>query len=297
MLGKAISGYWILYVMMGICVIGIGSRLWLARIYSGLLKDVQYEKEPRKKLVRQIKENYETCYRLSEGVSNVEAFLVRNLYGYRFLGMTLPGIQKISGQALFLCIVFGALSAAYTYIMGMASQLSATYAASALAMAVILLYINCVFDAQGRQALLEAGIVDYLQNYLGAVLAGNAGQQMKAPESDQETETENAQQTGNDEIHALRKSTLAGKEEERMREKTPAKKQAQRLLSDLRRRPRGGEEPEPAPAVQMQHDMDYLRCSLNQIAADIEKGRKSGKGKLTEEELKLVEEILGEYLA
>lgn len=325
MLERAISGYWILYVMMGICAVGVISRLWLAGIYSGLLKDVQYTKEPKKKLMKQMKEKYETCYRLSKGMSNVEAFLVRNLYGYRFMGMTLGGIQKISGQAFFLCLLIGGLSASYTYAYGMPLEITGIYSASAIGMATLLVYINCIFDVRGRQTVLEAGIVDYLQNYYSAVLdkrredretkevlvegeiqedrKENKKKEILLSEIEEEQETQAKQSSL--ESATLRSEKREGRQAEKLAtmfrkkerhkqsENTFAKEQAEQLLLELRKNPRRGRD----SSQEVESELENLRSSLNQIASDLEKGRNGENRKLAEEEMRIVEEILGEFLA
>jgi len=302
MFERAINEYWILYVMMGICAIGVISRLWLAGIYSGLLKDVQYAKEPKKKLIRQIKERYETCYQLNEGINNIEAFLVRNLYGYRFMGITLGGIQKISGQAFFLCLLSGCVIAGYAYANGMPLELVGVYSASAVAMATFLIYINCIFDVQGRQIVLEAGIVDYLQNYLSALLDKQKdGKEQTdialAEEVQEEKEEKETFQAERKEGRATEKRASVFRRKEQKykpeEENTSAKEQAERLLVELRKNPRGGKELSP----ELQGEIDSLRNTLNQIAVGLEKGQNGENRQLAEEEIRIVEEILGEYLA
>ncbi len=317
MLERAISGYWVLYVMLGICAVGVISRLWLAGIYSGLLRDVQYTKEPKKKLVRRIKENYETCYRLSKGMNNVEAFLVRNLYGYRFMGFTLGGIQKISGQAFFLCLLIGSLAASYTYIYGMPLELTGVYSASAIGMATLLVYINCVFDVRGRQTILEAGIIDYLQNYYSAVLDKKSGRESIESSVEEVIPKEREffsadlegevveERTASLESATLRSEKKEGrqaeklaamfrkKERQKQAENTFAKEQAEQLFMELRKNPRRGKE----NVQEEDSELENLRNSLNQIAADLEKGRNGENRQLAEEEMRIVEEILGEFLA
>lgn len=315
MLERAISGYWVLYVMVGICVMGVISRLWLAGIYSGLLKDVQYTKEPKKKLVKQMREKYEICYRLNTRMSNVEAFLVRNLYGYRFIGMTLGGIQKISGQAFFLCVMLGGLTASYTYVYGMPLELTGIYSASAISMATLLVYISCIFDVRGRQTVLEAGIVDYLQNYYSAVLDKRreegertgvlAEEELMESRKREAFHSETREEQGALESATLRSEKREGRQAEKLaamfrrkeRHKQPentfAKEQAEQLLLELRKNPRKGRE----NLQETESELENLRSSLNQIAADLEKGRSGENRQLAEEEMRIVEEILGEFLA
>lgn len=320
MLERAISGYWVLYVMLGICAVGVISRLWLATIYSGLLKDVQYTKEPKKKLVKRIKENYKTCYQLSNGINNVEAFLVRNLYGHRFMGFTLGGIQKISGQAFFLCLLIGSLVASYTYINGMPLELTGIYSASAIGMATLLVYINCIFDVRGRQTVLEAGIVDYLQNYYSAVLDKKNERETVEVVTEEAIQGEDRREVFRSEIgkedmfegrqESLESATLRSekkegrqaeklaamfrkKERQKQPENTFAKEQAEQLFMELRKNPRRGKE----NLQEEENELENLRSSLSQIAADLEKGRNGENRQLAEEEMRIVEEILGEFLA
>jgi len=356
MLEQAISGLWILYVMMGICAVGVASRLWLAGIYSGLSNDVQYAKEPKKKLIKQIKERYETCYRLREGVNNVDAFLIKNLYGYRFFGITLGGIQKISGQAMFLCLLIGGLAAGYAYTSGMPLETIGIYSACAIGMATLLIYINCIFDVQGRQVILEAGIMDYLQNYFSAILdkkkervektgLAKSTQAEEMPKEWEEKEEKNQRESFQKEklqkdgyqregylkdnyqkeepqkegkerrfaspkLKSVEENSLSSsskkerilgkkaavfhkKEETKPEEEnTSAKEQAERLLSELRKNPRRGKEASP----DLQAELENLRTSLNQIATSLEKGRNGENRQLAEEEMRIVEEILGEFL-
>ena len=64
-------------------------------------------------------------------------------------------------------------------------------------------------------------------------------------------------------------------------------------MFELRKNPRGGKEfPQD-----LQEELESLRDSLNQIAVDLEKGRSGENRQLAEEEMRIVEEILGEFLA
>lgn len=297
MLERAVNEYWVLYVMAIICTAGVVSRLWLARIYAGLLKDVQYAKEPRKKLIKQIKHNYEICGRLREDMGNIDAFLVKNLYGYRFLGLTLNEIRKISEQAIFFCLAVGGFSAVYAYEKAMMPQIITTYAAVAIVMATVLLYINCIFDVSSRQTVLEAGIMDYLQNYLAVSLEGEIVEPAKTEEVSKK-DTPKLKEKMQKSSTAKKPAIFSRREQNRKKEEenTSAKEQAERLLLELRKNPRSSQKP-PQKSQEMQGEIDNLRTALNQIAANLEKGRNSENRQLAEEEMQIVEEILGEFLA
>ena len=62
---------------------------------------------------------------------------------------------------------------------------------------------------------------------------------------------------------------------------------------ELRKNPRRGKE----NVQEEDSELENLRNSLNQIAADLEKGRNGENRQLAEEEMRIVEEILGEFLA
>ena len=210
--------------------------------------------------------------------------------------------------------------ASYTYVSGMPLELTGIYSASAIGMATLLVYINCIFDVRGRQAVLEAGIMDYLQNYYSAILDKQKNEKEIEVVLEEEAVQEGKQEAYRSEIReeemeeerqpALESATLRSekkegrqaeklaamfrkKERQKQPESTFAKKQAEQLLLELQKNPRRGKE----NLQEEDSELESLRSSLNQIAADLEKGRSGENRQLAEEEMRIVEEILGEFLA
>ncbi len=165
-------------------------------------------------------------------------------------------------------------------------------------------------------------LFDYLQNYYAAVLDRKEARMESRVEAEESLEEETAERESkelyqsekNEEQEAegrqpalesatLRKkegrqaeklaSMFRKKERHKQQENTFAKEQAEQLLLELRKNPRRGRESQQ----EEENELENLRNSLNQIAADLEKGRNGESRQLAEEEMRIVEEILGEFLA
>lgn len=241
---KIVNEYWLLYAMTGVALLGMISRLWLNGIYRGLMRDLNRNGAPRHRLIQQMKKNYESCCRRNEGVKDMDSFISAGLYTHRFFGMTIDGLKRVSGHALFLCaMALGAVAAA-GYFYKIDRTVVEIYIAGGLILLAGVMDMVWVTDAGRKQELLEINILNYLNNRLPA-------------EAWERT-----------------------KEEEK-----------QALMEELRGKKAEKGLPETAKA-----DILYLKKSLEQIAAERERGQADGSYTLTAEEGQIVEEILEGFL-
>lgn len=244
MLLKWVNEYWLLYVMAGIAVLGVGSRLYLNGIYRGLLRDLNRNGAPKRRLVQQMKKNYESCCQRKEGVKDMDSFISASLYTHRFCGMTVDGLKRISGHALFLCAIAMAAVAAAGWFQMVDVLTVETYAVADLIFLVLIMDVVWITDAGRKQELLEINMLNYLNNRLPA------------------------------------EAWEPTKQEEKLA-----------LMNELRER-----KEEKKLAKDTENDILYLKKSLQQIAAEREKGQADGSYTLTPEEGQLVEEILEGFL-
>lgn len=163
---KILNQYWVLYGMLGVFGIGLVSRLILNGILKGLLRDLRRPEGPRKKVLKQMKTTYESCCQRNEGMKDMDSFVRTSLYGNRFLGMTIDGLKRVSGQALFLCLAVGVVSSLLGYYYGAGQDILILYTGAGLGLAAGLLDIAWFLNAGGKQELLETGIYNYLENRL-----------------------------------------------------------------------------------------------------------------------------------
>lgn len=240
MVSRIVNEYWVLYAMVAVVAAGVMSRLYLNGIYRGLLKDLKRSGAPKRKLIQQMKKNYESCCQRNEGIRDMDSFISASLYNHRFLGMTIDGLKRVSGQALFICVLLGVAVLATGEYYRTSREVLEMYAAVGLILLAVMMDVIWLTDVGRKQELLEVAVLNYLNNRLPA---------------------EAWERTKKDEKEAL--------------------------MNELRERKFSKE---------AETDIQYLKKSLEQIAADREKGEKDVPYTLTPAEGKLVEEIIEGFL-
>ncbi len=163
-----VNEYWMMYAMVAVAAAGIISRLYLSGIYRGLLRDLKRNGAPRRKLIQQMKKNYESCCQRNEEIKDMDSFISASLYNHRFLGMTIDGLKRISGQALFLCLVMcGAVFASGIYY-GVSRPVLEFYTVVSLVLLAGILDAVWLTNSGRKQELLEVAVLNYLNNRLPA---------------------------------------------------------------------------------------------------------------------------------
>lgn len=165
---RIVNEYWALYAMVAVTAAGIAGRLVLNGIFHGLLKDLKRNGAPKRKLIRQMKKNYESCCQRNDGVKDMDSFICTSLYNYRFLGITIDGLKRFSGQALFLCILMGGTVLLAGGYLGVSREVLELYTAAGLALLAGLMDVIWLVSAGRKQELLEAAALNYLSNRLPA---------------------------------------------------------------------------------------------------------------------------------
>ena len=69
------------------------------------------------KNLKTLKQRMENVFLINHGIRNVNAYIEKQLYGFRFLHVSLDGWDKLSVQAMILCFMVGGVTAfgAYWY--------------------------------------------------------------------------------------------------------------------------------------------------------------------------------------
>lgn len=293
MLGFLEAGYGNI-VLAVVCVLGMAGT-WLAgRRYRRLILQTDDMTGTQSKVLKQLKNKFETSYRINQGVNNVGLFVERNVREFRFLGMKLSRLGNTAAGAGSLIFLLGCAAALFCYRAGtVLSVVSVNLAGSMFLSAVALVYWkNAGISQKAGDFCIH--IQDYLENVLSNRLAASAPKE----------------QTGSGLV-----------KEERGQEQTVMEygvRDVPEKYMDEPDKPAG----EPFPwesqergrkrvelsgsgeQVQESHgeEIEYLRQSLDRIASGREPQRdndvkKRKKPKLSTEEQALIEDILREYFA
>ena len=168
MFARIVNEYWVLYAMIVVAVVGMLSRLCLSGVYRGLLKDLKRNGAPRNRLIRQLKANYESCCQREEQMKDMDSFISATLYNHRFFGLTIDGLKRISGQALFLCLIMGAAVLLSGEYLGISQGVLELYTTVGLLLLAGIMDITWLGNAGRKQELLEVAVLNYLNNRLPA---------------------------------------------------------------------------------------------------------------------------------
>jgi hypothetical protein len=152
-----------LYVLAGICVLGIITRLLTRNLYKRLMKESTNLATAKNKGLKELKQRAETSYHVNQGMRDSGSWLEHQLGELHFRGMTLAGWTNLSTQLTWLCLLAGGAGAFYAYWNRMDTYYIVLYGGGA----VLLAMLTMLFDggiAASRRDQLIAVLQDYLEN-------------------------------------------------------------------------------------------------------------------------------------
>ena len=309
-----------LYVLAGICLLGILTRVMTRNLYKRL-----------------IKESANMATTKNKGLRDCGAWLDHQLCELKFRGMTLAGWANVSMQLTWLCLLAGGTGAFFSYWYRLDTVYVVMYGGGAVLMAML----TMLFDngtADGKRDLLAASLEDYLENVLCPRLARNVQEDSAWGDSGKEA--------ARAKVRSFSRLAERGKQPERKKDTTgkletaePDEENGKRAgertglgeqivsVEQVRQAERAGAgEPgaghgsgrngkrsgrngrrEAAATVLEEaeeeqgsvRNVDYLKRSLEQIAASREKAKDGDESWLKElgpDEVQIIGDILKEYL-
>lgn len=266
-----------LYLLAAICLLGMFSRLVTRNLYRRLIKETDNMTLTKNKYLRDLKQKTESTYRLNGGIRNIRAYIEKQMYSYRFMGISLNGWGNVSAQLMFLNFFAGGVLAFASYWYRCDSYYVVLYGSAGILLGMLTMMVDSGLNLAERRQQLLAGMQDYMENTLLIRMS-------------QESKTDIL----NEEDSTVQESTRSSTRERTGSTGLPERKRGVRN----RREPVQVQQAETAEAP-ANRDVDYLKQSLEQIAASREKRKADGSWikELNPEELKLIGEIIREYLA
>ncbi|MCI8504706.1 MAG: hypothetical protein HFI67_00765 [Lachnospiraceae bacterium] len=284
----------VFYVMLVVSVLGVLSKLLVNGRYRTLIKQSQNMGTAKDKYLKQWKLKFENTYRAGKGVGNIPVYVEKNFGQYRFMGIRLSRLSRFNSlAAAFVCL--GGLTAAFmTYWYADSMKIVVLYAASGVLLGGAMALWEELCNTKGKRGRLLLYIRDYFENTLvgrleigqtAALAPEGGGMEGAFVESTMLDTEEEADQIFTKEDIANAFSEVDALIGRRYSEGTGAATFQAEKTDELRRL---------EEAAGREQDAQLLRNSLERIAA----GRKgNGRGrKLTEEEERLIEDIIQEYL-
>ena len=154
----------VLYVLAGVCGLGIISKLVTSSLYKRLMKETGNMALTKNKNLRSFKQKTENMFLLSHGIRNVNAYIEKQLYSFRFMRMSLDSWDNMSVQAMILCFLIGGLGAFGAYWYRCDSYYIVLYGTMGILSGLALVLVdNSVNTSLKRQQLVDT-LIDYVEN-------------------------------------------------------------------------------------------------------------------------------------
>lgn len=307
MLGFLEAGYGNVLLAL-ICFLGIAGTWMAGRRYRRLTREMENLSGGQSKYLKQMRNKFETSYRVNKGVNNVGLFVEKNVGEFRFLGIRLYRLENMAAGAGSLAFLLGCGAALFSYQAGMAmNTVRVNLALSLLISAAAMLYWkNADVGHRARDFCIH--IQDYLENVLANRLAAtapreNGGTDMSVKEYGERPAGETAQAAEEAVKFSGEALRSSGEEPKPVgRGLKPAEGGGFSASGAVSFQESAEYEPEYGDRESHKEEIDYLRQSLDRIASGREpqegqEKRKRKKPRLSPEEQGLIEDILREYFA
>lgn len=324
-----------LYVLAAICGLGVITR-WLTRnLYKRLIKETDNMPLTKNKNLRGFKQKTENTYQMNQGIPKIRPYLEKQMYDFKYMGITFNGWNTLSNQMTLLCFLAGGAAAFGAYWFRTDPYYIVLYGSVGILAGLFTILVDHGAGVTEKKQQLFTALDNYLENTLIYRLDQERDGIQAIPGPHMETR-ENIRS-----IYPAVTNVAAGKAEEPEKQETTRKGQRNRtermknqLKAEAQARRQGsarsedgrqeecgmeetrmvqmfsGEETENPASEPMRsgggakgrgsiRDADYLKRSLEQIAASRERNAKQQEDwmkELNPEELKLIGEILHEYL-
>ncbi|BBF44677.1 erythrocyte binding protein 1 [Lachnospiraceae bacterium KM106-2] len=293
-----------IYVIAALFGLGVIAKLIVWLSMKGLIRKSKKMATSKSKLLQTIRLKFETCYKLKLGVNNVDIFVDKYVYRHKFCGILLSTWDNLCGQLVTLCLLIGFGSGVLGVIEN-CEQKSILYTILTGAIAGgLLISFDLLTNIKQKKQVLVTNIKDYLENFLKISLENEALSATLIEQYHNEIEGMDikmdkkklAEKKRGDKKQLL-KEELAARDSKKVNPEDMARERREAKKNELKQMIRDDKKPNIA--------VDKSKSSI--AAADMKKTDQDGESKrlkdrktkyvMTEEEEKLVEEILKEYLA
>lgn len=282
--GKALS------VFMVIVLLGMVSKLVTQSLYRRLLKETENMAMTRNKNLTVLKQKLENTYRVNQNIVNSKAYLDKLMYEFCFFKLPLDGWDHLSRQMMVLGLFAGGAAAFLSYHYQIGSYYMILYACAGALGGLFLLFLESSFRTEQKKQQLETILLEYVDNSVFIRAA---------------RENVSRESAGRD---AVVRDPLPARA--RVRSMKDRNSKAEELLRTVQ----GMKETEPLNSENQaltpaRREIESLRESLDQIAASRDRGKektvlkKSEPGgtdwtkSISEEEMKLIGEVMREYFS
>lgn len=172
MLQQIFNQYIFLYVMVGIFILGVCTRLIVDNSFRSLLKSSRHMELGKNKVLRTMEDTFLNCYQLQVGVHNVDSFVDKHVYSLKKCGISLYTWESICGQ-LYL---YTGLVTVVSVVLGIINECEINkilyHGMAGVVMVLMLIIMEKAANLTEKRNMFKANVKDYFENYLAVVCEG-----------------------------------------------------------------------------------------------------------------------------
>lgn len=159
-----------IYILLVLTGLGMLMKLVVQILYSRLLRASESMGTSKCKLAQTMKKKFEAYYKLKLGVNNVDIFVDKHFFHYKFCGIFLSTWETLCGQVLVLTLLTGAISTILGLIYECGkNQILSTFSVGILCCG-LLIFLEGIINPSGKKEMIRLNMKDYLENSLKARL-------------------------------------------------------------------------------------------------------------------------------
>lgn len=154
----------VLYVLAAISVLGIISKLVTSSFYKRLIKETGNMALTKNKNLKALKQKTENLFLVNHGIRNINAYIDKQICGFRFLKMSLDDWDNLSIQAMILSFLVGGVAAFGSYWYRCDSYYIVLYGTMGILCGLFLVFVDNGANIAGKRQQLVDCLTDYVEN-------------------------------------------------------------------------------------------------------------------------------------
>lgn len=153
-----------LYVLTAICLMGVLSRFMARSLYKRLIKETGNMALTKNKNLKSLKQKTENMFLINHGIRNTTAYIEKQIYGFRFMKISLDHWDNLSMQAMILSFLLGGAAAFASYWFRSDSYYIVLYGAAGIMAGLFMVFVDNGANIATKRQQLSDCLVDYVEN-------------------------------------------------------------------------------------------------------------------------------------
>lgn len=155
-----------LYVLAAICFLSLAGKFIARNLYKRLIRETDNMTLTKNKYLRSLKQKAENTYRVNQGITNTQVYLEKQLYSYRFMGLSLNNWGNFSNQMTLLCFLLGGVGAFASYWYRCDTYYIVLYGSMGILSGLLSIVMDSGWNPSEKRMQLIISLQDYMENSL-----------------------------------------------------------------------------------------------------------------------------------